>query len=182
MNLPFTILNSPSSNPLGCHAMLTRLVGNLRGFAYRRRHDSRWTMDFISDGCRNITGYDPHRFMANASIAFSDLITPPDRRRVNERIRLAVLHRRRVMVNYLLQTAHGALVPVEDRLMPIFNSAGKLLAIEGVVDQVRSSHAASEALLPETAEARKAETCGIRMASRRSPQWPGVQANVILNS
>ena len=38
-------MNSPFLHPLGCHAAFTRLIGNLRGFAYRRRHDSRWTME-----------------------------------------------------------------------------------------------------------------------------------------
>src|SRR6187402_2706559 len=125
MNLPLAPMNSMFLHPLGCHAALTRLIGNLRGFAYRRRHDARWTMDFISDRCRDITGYDPHRFMINGSIAFADLVAPPDRQRVNETIRLAINHRHRVMVDYRLQTAHGALVSVEDRLTPLFDSAGK---------------------------------------------------------
>ena len=138
MNLPLLSLNSPRLHPLGCQATLRRLIGNLHGFAYRRRHDSRWTMDFISVGCRNVTGYDPHRFMANGSIAFADLVAPLDRPRVNERVRHAVRHRHRVLMDYALHTAHGALVRVEDRFTPIFDTTGKLLAIEGVVDLARS--------------------------------------------
>lgn len=138
MNLPLTPLGSPCLHPFGHTATLTRLIGNLRGFAYRRRHDPRWTMDYISEGCRDVTGYDPHRFMPKASIAFAALIAPADRRQANERIQLAVRHRHRVRVDYRLTTAHGALVPLEDRLTPVFDSAGKLLAIEGVVDFARS--------------------------------------------
>lgn len=134
---------APLANSAGSHATLTRLIGNLRGFAYRRRHDARWTMDYISGGCRDLIGFEPHRFIANASIAFGDLIAPADRQRVNERVRLAVLRRNRLSVNYGIQTAHGALVQVEDRLTPVFNSAGDVLAIEGVVDLARPDQAAA---------------------------------------
>ncbi len=124
-------------NSVNCAATLTRLIGNLNGFMYRRRHDARWTMEFVSGGCRDITGYDPHRFIANASIAFVDLIARSDWKRVNERVRVAALHRRRVTIEYLIRTASGAWVQVEDRLTPIVNSAGKILAIEGVIDRAR---------------------------------------------
>lgn len=123
-----------------CHATLSRLIGNLSGFVYRRRPDSRWTMDFVSAGCRDVTGYDPHRFIANASLAFGDLIARSDWKRVNERVRLAVLHRQCATVEYRIRTAHGAWVQVEDRLTPVVNAAGTVLAIEGIIDRARGSH------------------------------------------
>ena len=124
-----------------CAATLQRLIGNLRGFVYRRRHDPRWTMDFISARCRDITGYDAHRFIGNASIAFAELIARADWSRVNEQVHHAVLRRQRVTVEYAIRTAHGASVLVEDRLTPIVDAAGRVLAIEGVVDHARSHQA-----------------------------------------
>jgi len=121
-------------NGFSCQSTLSRLIGNLRGFAYRRRADDRWTMDFVSTGCRDVTGYDPHRFMENGSIAFSDLIERSDRRRVNERVRLAARLRQRVTIRYMLRTAYGMWVQVEDRLTPVVNAAGQLLAIDGIID------------------------------------------------
>lgn len=120
-----------------CAATLTRLLGNLSGFAYRRRHDARWTMDFISAGVRDVTGYDPHRFVANASLAFGDLIARADRARVEECVARAVAHRHRAIVEYRLRTAHGAWTLVEDRFAPVFNATGQLLAIEGIIDRAR---------------------------------------------
>lgn len=95
-------------------------------------------MEFVSAGSRDITGYDPHRFLANGSIPFSDLIARSDRERVNERVRAAILQRRRARIEYLIRTAHGALVQIEDRFTPVVNAAGKLLAIEGIIDRARS--------------------------------------------
>ncbi len=120
-----------------CRATLERLLGNISGFVYRRRLDARWTMEFVSDGCRDITGYDPHRFIANQSLAFADLIAPPDLSRVNAQVRAAAQHGRRVTLDYLIRAAHGAWVQVEDRLTLVVNAAGKVFAIEGVIDRAR---------------------------------------------
>src|SRR5690606_9798300 len=117
-----------------CQATLARLIGNISGFVYRRRLDARWTMEFISDGCRDVTGYDPHWFIANQSLAFADLIAPTDRKSVNDRIRFAVQRQRRMTVEYRIRAAHGAWVQVEDRFTPVVNTTGRVLAIEGIID------------------------------------------------
>lgn len=129
-------------NGADCDAMLVRLIGNLSGFVYRRRHDVRWTMDFVSDGCRDVTGYDPHRFIANASLAFGELIAPADRPWAEEHVRLAVRQRQRATVEYRIRTAHGAWALVEDRFTPVVNAEGEVLAIEGIIDRVRQPHPA----------------------------------------
>lgn len=146
-------------NRFDCAATLARLIDNLNGFVYRRRDDARWTMEFVSAGCRDVTGYDPHRFIGNASIAFGDLIARSDWPRVNERVRLAAQHRRRATVEYLIRPAHGVWVQVEDRLTPIVNGAGKVLAIEGVIDRVRTSDAVPRTPLQALDEARLAALC-----------------------
>jgi PAS domain-containing protein len=159
MNFAFPPTSAHFVKCFDCHATLTRLIGNLSGFLYRRRPDSRWTMEFVSAGCRDVTGYDPHRFIANASIAFGDLIARSDWQRVNERVRLAVLHRQRATVEYLIRTAHGAWVQVEDRFTPVVNAAGKVLAIEGIIDRARCSRPTTWPSLPEADQARLATLC-----------------------
>lgn len=129
-------------NCVDCDATLSRLIGNLCGFVYRRRPDARWTMDFVSAGCRDVTGYDPHRFLADGSIAFGDLIAPADRLRVDEHVRFAARHRQRATVEYRIRTAHGAWALVEDRFAPVVNAAGEVLAIEGIIDRVGRHHPA----------------------------------------
>ena len=159
MNFAFPPTSAHFVKCCDCHATLTHLIGNLSGFLYRRRPDPSWTMEFVSSRCHDITGYDPHRFIANASIAFGDLIAQSDWKRVNERVQLAVLRRQRATVEYLIRTAHGAWVQVEDRFMPVVNSAGKVLAIEGIIDRARCSHPTTWPSLPEADQARLITLC-----------------------
>lgn len=159
MNFTFPPPHAPCVKRVDGPATLSRLIGNLSGFVYRRRPDVRWTMEFVSPGCRDITGYDPHRFGVNGSIAFGDLIARADWKRVNERVRLAALHGQRASVEYLLRTAYGEWVQIEDRLTPIVSAAGKLLAIEGIIDRARCNQAKTGTHLPKSDHMRLTALC-----------------------
>ncbi len=143
-NMTTSPMLHPNLAPTDAMAMLARLVTVTRGFVYRRRHDPAWTMDFVSDGCRDITGYDPHRFIANASLSFADLIQASDRERVENGVADAIAHRRRRILRYRIRTAYGAVVWVEDRLVPVFGRMGSLTAIEGIIDSVTDDPALAD--------------------------------------
>jgi len=55
------------------------LFKNLPGMAYRCRNDAFWTMDFVSEGCLELTGYDPSELIANRKTSFEAIIHPDDR-------------------------------------------------------------------------------------------------------
>lgn len=95
-------------NPFEAAAMLRRLVANLRGFAYRRRPDDEWTMEWVTDGIHTITGYESHRFFHNQSLSFAQLIHPEDKPRVEADIAYALESRHRTTVTYRVTTAPGA--------------------------------------------------------------------------
>lgn len=61
---------------------LATLMANLPGMAYRCLDDDRWTMQFVSSGCRNITGYDPGELIENRIASFADLVLRDDVARV----------------------------------------------------------------------------------------------------
>jgi PAS domain S-box-containing protein len=61
---------------------LAALISNLPGFVYRCANDPDWTMEFISDGCREVTGYEPEDLLNNSKIAFNDLVNPDHRERL----------------------------------------------------------------------------------------------------
>jgi PAS domain S-box-containing protein len=60
------------------------LMNNLKGVAYRCNNDMDWTMDFISNGIAELTGYDPDDFVDNKVRDFNSIIFEDDRKKVWE--------------------------------------------------------------------------------------------------
>lgn len=52
------------------------LLSNLPGMAYRCKYDRDWTMEFISEGCHELTGHRAESLLNNANLSFNDLIMP----------------------------------------------------------------------------------------------------------
>jgi len=52
------------------------LLSHLPGLAYRCRYDHEWTMEFVSEGCRALTGYDAESLLGNREISFNEIIAP----------------------------------------------------------------------------------------------------------
>ncbi len=52
------------------------LLANLPGMAYRCSNDREWTMQYVSQGCQELTGYAPEDLVLNRVLSFNDLILP----------------------------------------------------------------------------------------------------------
>lgn len=50
--------------------------------AYRCKLDRNWTMEFVSAGCYELTGYPPKSFINNRDLSFNDIIAPEYRDQV----------------------------------------------------------------------------------------------------
>ncbi|AUD63761.1 hypothetical protein BK010_09215 [Tenericutes bacterium MO-XQ] len=60
----------------------SRIIANLPGVSYQCRFDEDWTMLYMSDRCKELTGYDPSEIIENKSVAFNDLIIPKYREHI----------------------------------------------------------------------------------------------------
>ncbi|WP_372845040.1 PAS domain S-box protein [Pontiella sp.] len=109
------------------------LVANLPGMAYRCKNDSHWTMEFISDGCCGITGYEPAELCGNATVSYRDLIHPDDRDEVERRVGEAVAEHREFELEYRLLAKDGAVKWMLERGAGVFDAGEGVLALEGFV-------------------------------------------------
>ena len=107
--------DAPSSSDASAHGpeagdsarMLHTLLRNLDGLVYRCRDDDQWTMEFVSEGCRRLTGYDADDLIHNRRISYEGLTHPEDRRRIREEIRSALNMSGRFDIEYRIVHASG---------------------------------------------------------------------------
>ncbi|HEU4483867.1 MAG TPA: EAL domain-containing protein [Povalibacter sp.] len=126
--------------------MLRTLLGNLDGMIYRCRDDAAWTMEFISDGCRRLTGYDPDDLKLNNRVSYESITHPEDRARVREEISGGLTLRQRFDVEYRIFHATGETRWVWERGVGIHNPQGELIAIEGIVQDITERKESLQAL------------------------------------
>jgi PAS domain S-box-containing protein len=87
---------------------ITELVQNLPGVAYRCRWNGTWSMEFVSDGCRRVTGYEPEEMVGESALPWQSLLHPDDFSAIATEITLATVHRDSFQVVYRVFTKDGA--------------------------------------------------------------------------
>jgi two-component system cell cycle sensor histidine kinase/response regulator CckA len=141
----------PSSEPA-----LATLLENLPGVVYRCLNRPDWPMQFLSQGCEELTGYAPEQLVMNAELAFGDLLHPDDRERVWREVQIAIEGQRPFTLEYRIITASGQERLVWERGRAVVDEHGTLLSIEGFIQDI-SDRAELER---RTVQAQKLEAMG----------------------
>lgn len=114
---------------------LLTLINNLNGFVYRCKFDRDWTMEFMSDGIREITGYPPTDFIDNNIRSFNSIIHPDDRNVVWKDWNAALKRRDYYAGEYRIITSTGAIHWVWERGCGVYDG-NTLLALEGFITDI----------------------------------------------
>lgn len=116
---------------------LMTLLSNLPGMAYRCSNDTHWTMEFVSDGCRKVTGYEASALVYNKDISYNDLIEPKDRSRVRMQIAESLRTGTHFELTYRIRTASGEVRWVWERgiAVPSSDEASREV-IEGFITDI----------------------------------------------
>jgi PAS domain S-box-containing protein len=126
--------------------MLRTLLGNLDGMVYRCRDDAEWTMEFVSEGVRRLTGYDAADLLFNKRVSYEQITYPDDRERVRNEIYTGLRTLGRFDCEYRIVHATGEIRWVWERGTGIYDAHGKLQAIEGLIQDITARKASSQAL------------------------------------
>ncbi len=105
----------------------------LPGMAYRCSFDEQWTMQFVSSGCLDLTGYSPEELLNNAAVSFNELILPMHRKRVKEEWKKLATKDTPFIQEYEITTKKGELKWVYDTGRGIIDENGDIIAIEGML-------------------------------------------------
>ncbi|HPC81730.1 MAG TPA: PAS domain-containing protein [Thermoanaerobaculaceae bacterium] len=125
---------------------LTTLMSNLPGMAYRCRNDQSWTMELVSEGCQELTGYTPAELLGNAVVSYDEVVHPEDRKRLHREVEEALSLGRPYEFTYRIVTAAGGVKWVWERGRGVYGPDGELLALEGFISDVTAERAMNEAL------------------------------------
>ncbi len=112
------------------------LLGNLPGMAYRCHYDGKWTMEFVSEGCLELTGYTAEELQFNQLVSYEDITHPDDRARVREEIGRVAASRSRFTVEYRLIERGGRQKWVSEKGLAFYSDSGELVALEGFVSDI----------------------------------------------
>lgn len=115
---------------------LNSLLSNIPGMVYRGRNDRSWTFEFVSDGCFDLTGYDPLELINDLNLTFNLIIHPDDRMAVWESVKQQVSSSEEFKLIYRIITRKGETKLVQEHGRGIFSSTGELLALEGFITEI----------------------------------------------
>lgn len=125
---------------------LSTLMANLPGMDYRCLADEAWTMQFVSEGCTVLTGYDSDDLLDNRVISYDQIIHPDDRRRVRAKTAEALASGGVFEIEYRIVTADGQEKWVWERGRSVNGPHDKSGVLEGFVLDISERKKAEQAL------------------------------------
>jgi PAS domain S-box-containing protein len=121
------------------------LVASIPGMVYRCANDANWTPRFVSDGVEVLTGHPASEYMSGCR-PLSSMNHPDDYDRVVAEVDAALARGEPFDVEYRCPHADGSIRWLHERGRGVFDDAGDLLYLDGVVFDVSARRQAELAL------------------------------------
>ena len=109
------------------------LLSHLPGMAYRCRYDQQWTMLFVSEGCRDLTGYEPDSLLANHDISFNDLIVDSYHEEIDREWERTLALHEPFRYEYEIITSSGERKWIWEMGQGVYDEEGRVQALEGII-------------------------------------------------
>ena len=139
--ITFTVLDisertKTDSDLKEAHKLINTLVSNLQGLVYRCKNDKQFTMEFLSEGAKELTGYSPVELLHSQHISYLDLIYPDDRDYVWNEVQKAIGRKKHYEITYRITTRSGEIRWVWEKGEGIFLKNGELEFLEGFITDI----------------------------------------------
>jgi PAS domain S-box-containing protein len=148
---------------------LSTLIMNMPGMVYRSAFHSDWTLEFVSPGCRALTGYGPESLLYNRAKSWSALVHPDDRERLKREVARALAEERPFELAYRIETQSGERKWVWERGVGISMGDG-VPVIEGIILDVTDRKLAEEGLARSLAYETVLNSCATLLLSSARQQ------------
>lgn len=124
-----------------------RLAENAQDFIYRYRLLPTVGHDYVSPGLTRMMGYTPEELYARPELLLTE-VHPDDRLQLEAHFQGALSFTEPLVIRW--RHRNGTWVPIECRDTPIYDEAGRLIAIEGIARDISDRRRAEEAMLERT--------------------------------
>ncbi len=108
-------------------------LSHLPGMAYRCKNDADWTMEFASEGCEKLTGYQAEELIENQKISYIEIMAPEYRKRSKAKWELVLLQHKQYQDEYEIITKSGSQKWMLELGQGIYDESGNVEAMEGIV-------------------------------------------------
>lgn len=115
---------------------LSSMVGSLPGFVYRCKYDKDWTMIYISEQCKEITGYDAEDILFNHKLSFNDIIKKEYRDELQKEWAKILANKTSFRKEYEIITANGETKWLLEFGIGVFDKSGNLMFLEGYIENI----------------------------------------------
>ncbi|SEA85732.1 PAS domain S-box-containing protein [Eubacterium aggregans] len=109
------------------------LMSHLPGLAYKCKYDHDWTMQYVSKGCYDLTGYKSESLLNNRDLSYNDLISPEYREALWNEWKRILEKGQPFRYEYEIITASGKRKWVLEMGQGIYNDEGEVEALEGII-------------------------------------------------
>lgn len=109
------------------------LLDSMPGLIYRGRNNRDWTMEFVSAGCLQLTGYPAERLVDNHDFTYNSLILPEDADYVWREVQYALARQAPFELSYRIRCADDSIKNVWEKGVGIYADNREVLGIEGAI-------------------------------------------------
>ena len=123
---------------------LSTLLSNLPGMAYRCMNNANWTMQIVSEGCYQLTGYRKDELINDKVISYGNLIKKDDQLLVYETVQNSIINHEPFTLLYRINTWQGLEKWVWEKGRAIYDEVGNVKYIEGFITDITERKLAEE--------------------------------------
>lgn len=105
----------------------------LPGMAYRCKDNINWTIEFVSEGCYELTGYKPESLISDKEVSYRQIVSPEYREPVRAEWKRVLMEQKEYRDEYEIITKSGERKWVFELGKGIYDKDGNVIALEGIV-------------------------------------------------
>jgi PAS domain S-box-containing protein len=135
-----TDINRSKHKSLGLKANATNtndmILPTIPCMLYRCKNDRNWTVDYVSEGCPDVTEYQRYELTQHQNFNFRQLIHPDDQQRAWDYVQQQITKRRSFHLIYRIVTRSHRVKWVMESGKGIYSGSDELLGLEGVMTDI----------------------------------------------